>query len=102
MNKDLMTLKIAGMKFHEGVDIIEDVHDDEELTLILEPDNKFDRFAVKVMIEGTMLGYVPATHSKIISTLIENNIKLEAFTTEVNPFNPPHEMVKFTISLAEV
>ena len=43
----------------------------QELTLEREPGNKFDYFAVKILWESYMLGYVPSKYSTEVSQVID-------------------------------
>ena len=99
MNKELITLKVAGTKFHEGINEVQLMSDGDELSMVPEPTNIYDKYAVKVLYNDLMLGYIPKIVSQVFSTLVQNGVHLEASITKVNPNAPPHEMVTFTISL---
>jgi len=101
MNKQLVNFYVAGMKYHKGIMEINDVYEGEEVELVLEPNNKYDEFAVVITWESHMMGYVPKTISRTISTLIQNGIKLEASVSSVDVHAESYEMLKVEISLAE-
>ena len=42
-------------------------------TLIPEPSNKFDKFAVKVLVKGKHVGYIPASFSYNVSLMMHKN-----------------------------
>ena len=83
--KDLKTLPIVGIKFRprETKALLTTFNPSTPITLEPEPDNKYDRFALKVMHNGTHCGYVPATHCQIFSVLIDNGIQLQARVFDV-------------------
>ena len=64
---------IAGTKFRdiEAQVVAARLKKGDPLTLVPEPDNKYDRHAVKVMTdEGIFLGYVPAIFSPEVAGAI--------------------------------
>ncbi len=56
-----------------------------ELDLIREPDNRHDPFAVKIVLDGRRLGYVPSTHSRTVARLIDNDHFMVAVVSKVGP-----------------
>jgi DNA helicase-4 len=55
----------------------------DELDLIREPDNRHDSFAVKIVLEGRKLGYVPSAHSRTVARLIDNHHSMVAVVSKV-------------------
>ena len=45
-----------------------------EVELKLEPDNKHDKFAVKVLVNGKDVGYIPRKVSKLVSIAIKDKM----------------------------
>ena len=101
MNKQLVEFYVAGMKYYKGVMYTVDINEGDYIELSLEPENKFDKYAVTIIWNDHMMGYVPKTLSKIISTLIQNGIKLDAKVIKVDPCAESYEILKVEISLAE-
>jgi DNA helicase-4 len=54
-----------------------------ELDLIREPDNRHDSFAVKIVLDGRKLGYVPSAHSRTVARLIDNHHFMVAVVSKV-------------------
>jgi len=58
---------IAGVQFHEMKMVINDLTESDHLSLVPEPDNKYDPNAVRIELvsdgPGTMLGFVPKKFS---------------------------------------
>jgi hypothetical protein len=71
----------------------------EKLDLTADPDNPFDRFAVKITRKGTMLGHVPRTDNKHISRLLRQEINLRCVVAEVNPERETWKMLKVELYL---
>lgn len=81
---------IAGVKFHQYEDIKDEIAFDDELILERDPTNKFDKYAVKILYEDKMLGFVPAktgasvivaraldSGTDLVTTVVENNVDKE-------------------------
>ncbi len=56
----------------------------EDLSLIPEPDNEYDEYAIKIVNEKGNLGYLPRYYSKGISELIKSNANIDCRVIEVN------------------
>lgn len=54
-----------------------------ELDLVREPENQHDAFAVKVILDGRKLGYVPSAHSRTVARLMENGHIMVAVVSKV-------------------
>lgn len=57
----------------------------DELTLIAETNNIYDRYAVAICYQKHKLGYLPAYENITISNLLMQNVKLVAFITQLYP-----------------
>jgi hypothetical protein len=90
---------VAGFQYYKGPSIIGDIHPGELLRLVSEPSNNYDKFAVKIIRGGTMLGHVPRTDNKHISRLLQQNIDLHCRVAQVNPDWETWEMLKVKIYL---
>jgi len=68
-----MNFYVAGVKHHKFYGVSDKLKEGDSVQLIPEPTNKFDKFAVgiKTVPEETMLGYVPATISEMVSNKIK-------------------------------
>jgi DNA helicase-4 len=54
-----------------------------DLDLVREPDNRHDSFAVKIVMDGRKIGYVPSAHSRTVSRLIDNGHRMVAVVSKV-------------------
>lgn len=54
-----MTFWIAGWRHYDGDKVLQLIHKGSSLTLMHEPDNRYNPDAVKVLFNNVMLGYVP-------------------------------------------
>lgn len=62
---------VAGVKFHKLADVISQLEEGDVLDLILEPTNEYDKTAVRIELEETMLGYVPSKISSAVTAAIQ-------------------------------
>jgi len=73
--KPILLLKtyITGMFFVKDVTkLLEPIEDGARLTLIREPDNKYDEFAIMVKdAHGNKLGYIPRKSNIVIANLMD-------------------------------
>lgn len=92
---------VAGVKFRKDwKKNLEVLDEGDELTLIPEPDNRFDPFAVKIVqYQEIMLGYVPAKtgEAKIVSTALKEGKSLTATVVEVSPDFEPWTALKVSV-----
>jgi hypothetical protein len=72
----LTTLKVAGLQYGAWASHRFDI--DEALTLVREPHNPHDRYAVALYYHGKKAGYIPRTNSRIIASLMDAGEGLEA------------------------
>ena len=87
---------VAGVKHHQFYEAAGKLKEGMQLDLIREPNNKFDKYAVRILLndfvddDAYMLGYVPASISKMVSEKIaagENLVaKIAAISLEKEPW----------------
>lgn len=90
---------VAGFQYYDGPSIICDIQAGERLTLMAEPGNSYDKFAVAIYREGVMLGYVPRTDNKHLSRLLQQDVHLQCRVSEVNSSRETWKMLKVAIEL---
>ena len=90
---------VAGFQFYPGPDRIAGFLSAERFALIPEPENQFDRFAVRVEREGEKIGYIPRTQNQTIHHLLQQGATLYASATEINPNGPTWSMLKVQVWL---
>ena len=86
---------VAGVKFRKDwKKNLEILQEGETVDLIPEPENPYDKFAVKIKHCNVMLGYVPKIHSEQVSRLLPN---LKATIVELAPDFEPWKALKVRI-----
>ena len=81
----LLNFPVAGFDYHVGKTLIGTMQPGESLTLVAEPDNTYDRRAVRLEYRGEKIGYVPRKHNTVIAALLAQNAPLECNITAINP-----------------
>lgn len=85
---------IVGQKFHAGAhDKLLATLPGSEVTLVREPENRFDKNAIRCEIDGVMCGYVPKEQAKRLAKDMDAGRSVSAALYEYN---------KLTIEIAEV
>lgn len=84
--KHFLHCNIAGFSYYEGAIVFKELAVGTELSLKIEPDNRFDPHAVEVYYGQTKLGYLPADKNKIIHLLLE--MGHDIFETRIQKLDP--------------
>lgn len=85
-----MNFFVAGVKHHKFYENASKIKEGDSVSLIPEPTNPFDKFAVKVQTSsGIMLGYVPKTISERVSKMLSMQKLSSAEITAISPEKEP-------------
>lgn len=77
------SIRIAGTAYAPNIDdVMEEIPEDAQLTLLREPDNPIDAWAIRVEHEGRKIGYVPADKSELIARLMDGGKTIRGVITE--------------------
>lgn len=87
---DLKKIKIydnyaRGVDFRKWDYFTSQLVDGDALTLIREPENKYDRFAIKIFKGNFFIGYIAAYENIVMAMLMDQGVKLEANAGRVKP-----------------
>lgn len=84
---------IAGWRYYNGEQAIEELSPGTRLRLELEPDNQHDPYAIRILApSGIMLGYVPAVYAWYMDASVERG-EYTAEVDEVGPSDDPQQRV---------
>ncbi len=84
--------RIVGTRFYTGADsIISTLSSEDELRLVREPENEYDKFAVAVYHDDRKLGHIPRTNSQLVFEMIEYSLALPVASV-VNAGKPDIEI----------
>ena len=87
-DKNKIEFDVAGTSHYDYQSYKELIKVNDNIILEPEPDNLYDRFAIKVMYQinnkNVKLGYVPRYYSKELTNLLNNHINYSAMVQKVN------------------
>lgn len=96
--KHFMHCQIAGFSYHEGPLVFNELTVGAELTLVIEPNNKYDPTAVAVYYGNSKLGYLPADKNNIVHLLLEMGYDIfETRIQRIDPATHPENQVHIII-----
>ncbi|MDI6748817.1 MAG: HIRAN domain-containing protein [Pseudomonadota bacterium] len=68
---------LAGFQYHAGEALWDEMRIGDRLALIREPDNPYDRRAVRVEWRGVMLGYLPRAENEAVAAAMDRGEQIE-------------------------
>ena len=101
---------VAGVKFHDLDTVIDEIEEGDELILVPDSTNEYDKNAVEIYYSNgdveTMLGFVPKALSASVSAAIENEEIFDSMITctvlKVNKNEKPWKQLRVLITEEEV
>ncbi len=88
---------LAGFQFHAGKRLWMQMRVGDALVLVREPDNAYDRNAVRVEWRGQKIGYVPRRENSDVARFLDRGTMLEARITRLADSRDPWARVRFEI-----
>lgn len=81
---------LAGFQYYGGKILWDEMREGDRLTLVREPDNPYDAFAVRVEWRGAKLGYLPRNQNRDVAGEMDRGTQVGArigqLTTDRNPW----------------
>ncbi len=74
----LQTSRLAGFSHHGHPSWIKQMQPGDPLTLVAEPANPHDHYAVRVHWQNQMIGYLPSSSNHVVSRLLRQGAPLRA------------------------
>jgi hypothetical protein len=93
----LCTPFIAGFQYYKGEAHIDELLPGDSLTLVREPKNLHDRFAIKVYKGHLKLGYIPRADNKVIARMMDQKVQVLACVRFVDPDEDTYRMVRINV-----
>jgi hypothetical protein len=90
---------IAGFQYHDGPQLLPELRTGQSVQLVAEPDNPYDRWAVRIEHESRHIGYLPRNQNQPISRLLTQGARVECRITRVDPEALPWEAVEVQVSI---
>jgi hypothetical protein len=93
---------ITGFQHHGGPAVLHELEVGTPLTLVREPENIYDKYAVRIEFRGRHIGFIPREQNRTVSELLQQGAPLECSITEVTAAAPMWEAVRIQVSLPAV
>lgn len=81
---------LAGFQYYGGKILWDEMHEGDALTLVREPDNPHDPFAVRVEWRGQKLGYLPRSDNRAVAEEMDRGTaiggRIGKLTKDPNPW----------------
>lgn len=88
---------IAGFQFYPGDRDDFTTAPGEDLSLVREPKNPFDRYAVAIYCSGCKLGYIPARENRIIARMIDQQVRVSARVKYFDKGEPSYRRLRISL-----
>lgn len=89
---------IAGFQYHHGEQLWLQLAIGQPLTLIREPDNRYDPRAVRVDWQGQTLGYLPRAENVAVAQMMDRGYHLSANITALQQSRNPWQRATLCIT----
>lgn len=90
---------VAGFRFHQGIEVRDQIREGDELDVVRESENPHDRYAVALRWRGRHIGYVPRDENRHLSRMLRDGLRLAATVTRVKPGAETWAAVRVDVSL---
>lgn len=72
-SREILVLQtiVAGTPFYKALHVQEQLTPGATLTLEREPDNKYDELAIKILVNGHHIGYIPRDRNEVVARLMD-------------------------------
>lgn len=97
-------IKLAGVTQGNAQEVIKQIVQESgvgDFSLVREPENPHDLFAVRVECCSMHIGYIPQIMSKEVADTMDNGLKLAGKLNRVNS-SPNHTTLGLTIDIVEI
>jgi hypothetical protein len=81
----LNQFSIAGLQYYIDKNKINTLKEGDIIQLQSDPENEYDSYAVKLLKNQTLIGYVPRSDNKHIFRLLKQGVNLHCEIIDVNP-----------------
>ncbi|MDP2028746.1 MAG: HIRAN domain-containing protein [Thiobacillus sp.] len=88
---------LAGFQYHAGKQLWPQMQVGDGLTLIREPDNRYDAKAVRIEWQGHKIGYVPRRDNADVARFMDSGQVLQARISRLAEGRDPWSRVRFEI-----
>ncbi len=90
---------VAGIQYHNAEALWPHLRPGDQLTLVREPYNHHDRYAVALHWRDQKIGYIPRRENVVIAQMLDRGKRLEANITRLSKNSDPWQRVECSIGL---
>lgn len=95
----LLQFFVAGFRFYEGMKLLDQMNEGDQLELVREPSNKYDDCAIALHWNNKKIGFIPRDENALLSRLIDAQaLDFVAEITHLNKKVQPWENVNVAVS----
>ena len=95
----LQTSPIRGFRYRQPAELLDSLLPGRLLHFEPEPSNPYDHYAVKVLLDGTHIGYLPREDNRHAGRLLRQGVRLTGRIVAVHPDRYHSEPIRFDILL---
>jgi hypothetical protein len=89
---------IAGFTYYDGAIAFNQLKIGQQVKLVVEPTNQFDKNAVAIYLDDNKLGYLPRSCNREVSKVLNAGYSIfSAFIQAVNPEEHPENQVRVIV-----
>jgi len=96
---DVYLFPVAGFRFHDGPQLLAQIHTGMPLELAAEPHNPHDARAIRIEFHGRHIGYVPRSDNGPLSRLLQTGAPLSARVLSVKREGERWDAVRVAVSM---
>ena len=100
VNVLVQSSQLAGSQYYAVEALWGEMRLGDRLTLVREPENRYDKSAVRIEWKGHKLGYVPRKNNRLVAESLDIGEALEARISKLRDDPDPWQRVEFEIYLA--
>lgn len=71
---NLLSCFVRGLQYYNSDEELQKMHEGDMVTLVREPINKFDPYAIAVYHKSRKAGYIPASANEVLSNILDNDV----------------------------
>ena len=103
-NREIFVINVfvAGTSYCKNIDqILDQISDTTHLTMLRQPDNEVDQFAIGIYYNQTQIGWVPMKDNLVIARLMDAGKLFNCKVVSVNHNNPSNPRINVSIYMVD-
>ena len=103
-NREIFVINVfvAGTKYCHQIDqILDQISDTTQLTMLRQPDNEVDQYAIGIYYNQTRIGWVPMKDNLVIARLMDSGILFNCKVVSVSKTDPSSPRINVSIYMVD-